>query len=336
MEPAALIGHQAVWQYLTHVYEAGRLGHAYLLSGPAHVGKATLAQQMVARLLCTEAAAGQPACDTCSACRQVASRAHPDLCWLEPLADKALVSIDQVRELISFTQLTALGGRWRAVVIENVAQLTAEAANALLKVLEEPPQGVVFWLLDHHEGTLLGTLRSRCVPLALGLVPQLELQTALERRGLAPAPAAEFARQSAGRPGLALSLLASEGALTRKYEVARRLLELFRPGSWPALQRWYESELAPLKGAGEAHLELPAVLAIWLEVARDLLLLRLGLSSAVRYQKLQGELQLVAAQQTIAGARERCRMIGLALAKLAQNANPRLTYEWLTVTLPRL
>jgi len=266
----------------------------------------------------------------------VASHAHPDLVWLKPAEDKTLVSIDQVREVVSFTQLMAMGGGSRAVVIENVAELTPEAANALLKVLEEPPSSVVFFLLDHQDSSLLATLRSRCTLLMLALVPTLEIQKALEVNGADVTLASELARQAAGRPGLALSLLATEGELERKYEVAAQFVALLKPGSWAALQRWFDSELAVRRGATGANLELPSVLGIWLEVARDVLLLRLGLTSAIRYQKLQPELQLLAEQQTLTGALARCRTVGQALSKLAHNANARLTFEWLAVTLPRL
>ena len=329
----ALIGHEQVKQFLTSAQQRGSLAHAYLLRGPAHVGKATLVEEFLGQLFCEEP--GSP-CGACVACLQVQAHAHPDVWWIAPLEDKHQVSIEQVREVIRFAQLSSLNSRWRVVVVGSVAELTTEAANALLKVLEEPPVGMLFFLLDHYDGHVLPTLQSRCVLLEVGLVPVAALTAGLVARGTAAPQARELARLAAGRSGVALQLLADTTPLEQKYELAEQFISLFRPGSWALLQRVIEAAGKETAESSELGSRVRAMLSTWLEVARDVLLLRLGLAGAIRYQKLQTELELLAQQKSTGTLLAICQTLGLGLQKLTSNANPRLTLEWLGVTLPRL
>jgi DNA polymerase-3 subunit delta' len=284
--------------------------------------------------MCEAAAAP---CGFCTSCRQVDQGGHPDVLWVAPLQDKNQVSIDQVRELIRFAQLTSLTDHYRVVVISNVAELTPEAANALLKVLEEPPKGVIFFLLDPDQGAVLATLSSRCVVLELGLVPQPEIKQGLEDLGATHSKAEELARLASGLPGVAVNALGNEPGLEGRYELARVFLKLLGSQSWVPLQQAIEANVG--KGAvesGAGSQNATRILALWLEVARDLLLLKLGLTSSTRYQKLQPELQLVVDQRTVLNLLSVCRDIQRALQKLEANANPRLTLEWLGLNLSRI
>jgi DNA polymerase-3 subunit delta' len=149
---------------------AGTLGHAWLISGPAGVGKINLALAVAARLLGDDARHGE--LDPATALEAMAARheptdRHPDLHWLHPLEDKETISIDQVREVIEAFSLTAHHGAAKVILIEPAEALTTAAANALLKTLEEPtPQGYLL-LVSHQPGRLPATVRSRCQHLAL-------------------------------------------------------------------------------------------------------------------------------------------------------------------------
>ncbi|AYC33398.1 DNA polymerase III subunit delta' [Pseudomonas cavernae] len=148
-----------LWQQL-----AGRSqhAHAYLLHGPAGIGKRALAERLMARLLC-RSPAGLEACGQCKACLLLAAGTHPDNFILEPEeADKA-IKVDQVRELVSFVVQTAqLGGR-KVVLVEPVEAMNLNAANALLKSLEEPSGDTVLLLISHQPSRVLPTVKSRCV-----------------------------------------------------------------------------------------------------------------------------------------------------------------------------
>ena len=148
-----------LWQQL-----AGRAqhAHAYLLHGPAGIGKRALAERLMARLLC-KSPVGLEACGSCKSCSLLAAGSHPDNYILEPEeADKA-IKVDQVRDLVSFVVQTAqLGGR-KVVLVEPVESMNINAANALLKSLEEPSGDTVLLLVSHQSSRLLPTIRSRCV-----------------------------------------------------------------------------------------------------------------------------------------------------------------------------
>jgi len=142
--------------------------HAYLLHGPQGIGKRALAERLMALLLCQQPVDLQ-ACGTCKACLLLAAGSHPDNYVLEPEeADKA-IKVDQVRELVSFVVQTAqLGGR-KVVLIEPVEAMNLNAANALLKSLEEPAGNTVLLLVSHQPSRLLPTVKSRCVQQACPL-----------------------------------------------------------------------------------------------------------------------------------------------------------------------
>jgi len=154
-----------LWQQL-----AGRAqhAHAYLLHGPVGIGKRALAERLMASLLCQRPGTSN-ACGECKSCLLLKAGSHPDNYVLEPEeADKA-IKVDQVRDLVSFVvQTSQLGGR-KVVLIEPVESMNINAANALLKSLEEPSGDTVLLLVSHQPSRLLPTIKSRCVQQACPL-----------------------------------------------------------------------------------------------------------------------------------------------------------------------
>jgi DNA polymerase-3 subunit delta' len=149
---------------------AGSLGHGWLISGPAGIGKVNLALVLAHRLLGVEARPAE--LDATTALAALAARhepldRHPDLHWLFPEEDKETISVDQVRDLIDTFVLTAHRGGAKVVIIEPAEALTTAAANALLKTLEEPSGTSYLLLLSHQPGRLPATVRSRCQHLPL-------------------------------------------------------------------------------------------------------------------------------------------------------------------------
>ncbi|CAD5107799.1 DNA polymerase III subunit delta' [Zestomonas carbonaria] len=156
---------ESLWQQLTR---RERHAHAYLLHGPAGIGKRALAERLLARLLC-RSPENLEACGHCKACQLLAAGTHPDVFVLEPEeADKA-IKVDQVRDLVAFVAQTAqLGGR-KLVLVEPVEAMNLNASNALLKSLEEPSGDTVLLLVSHQPSRLLPTVKSRCVQMACPL-----------------------------------------------------------------------------------------------------------------------------------------------------------------------
>ncbi|MFK3800297.1 MULTISPECIES: DNA polymerase III subunit delta' [unclassified Pseudomonas] len=156
---------ESLWQQL-----AGRTqhAHAYLLHGPAGIGKRALAERLMHLLLCQQPR-GLEACGECKSCLLLAAGSHPDNYVLEPEeADKA-IKVDQVRDLVSFVVQTAQMGGRKVVLIEPVESMNINAANALLKSLEEPSGDTVLLLVSHQPSRLLPTIKSRCVQQACPL-----------------------------------------------------------------------------------------------------------------------------------------------------------------------
>jgi len=163
--PEAYPWQESLWQQM-----AGREqhAHAYLLHGPIGIGKRALAERLMHRLLC-QRPLGLDACGECKSCLLLAAGSHPDNYVLEPEeADKA-IKVDQVRDLVSFVVQTAQMGGRKVVLIEPVESMNINAANALLKSLEEPSGNTVLLLVTHQPSRLLPTVKSRCVQQACPL-----------------------------------------------------------------------------------------------------------------------------------------------------------------------
>ena len=170
-ETYALFGHESAEAMLAQAFAQGRLHHAWLIAGRAGIGKATLAYRMARHVLASpeerdRATLAVP--PDSAAARQVARLAHSGLLVLRrpyDLKTKRVASsipVDEVRRLRSFLGLTAAGQGWRVVIVDSADELNPNAANALLKSLEEPPPRALFLLVTAQPGRLLPTIRSRC------------------------------------------------------------------------------------------------------------------------------------------------------------------------------
>ncbi|MFH1103845.1 MAG: DNA polymerase III subunit [Actinomycetota bacterium] len=189
-----VIGHRPIVEMLGA--DATRPSHAYLFVGPGSVGKATVARRFAAALLCGD----DPDCT-----RRVLGDGHPDLMLVEPDGRTAL-TVDRARETVARAVLTPVEADRKVFVFEEAGAMNDEAANALLKTLEEPTPTTVFILIAESEDELPPTVASRARTVVFGRVPDGEIAAALERGGVDPSQAERAAAASGGRPGLALML----------------------------------------------------------------------------------------------------------------------------------
>ena len=247
-ENPSLLGHAAAEAVIEDAIRAGRIHHAWLLTGPEGVGKATLAYRFARRLLAGPHASAGSANDPASPVfRRVAAGTHADLLTIEREWDdkrkrlRSEIVVDSARGVADFLRLTPAEGGWRIVVVDGAEHLNRNAANALLKVLEEPPPRAVLLLVCTSPGRLLPTIRSRCRQLRLSELKPADVDRVLA--GCLPdMDAAERAALAAlsGAPGRALALAEEQGAelaalvadvlgtapnvpLLRAYEVADKL-----------------------------------------------------------------------------------------------------------------
>ncbi len=253
-------GHGAALETIVR-YIRGRPLHALLLTGPASVGKTTLALDLAAGLLCTAADPADRPCGACRACRHVRSRSHPDLHWLEPDGPGGQIVIGKrendprrgVRDVVEELALAPLEGRVRVAIVERADRMNEEAQNAFLKTLEEPPPDSVIVLCADAPDRLLPTIRSRCAALRLGRVATRTIEALLVERDLAEPPLARrLARIADGRPGRAVAYALAPAALAARDETARVLLDLLAVDAG--------ARLAALRGLVGVALEaLPAL-----------------------------------------------------------------------------
>lgn len=149
------------WQQLSQLAISHTLPHALMFAGPKGVGKRHLAETLAQRLLCTSPAEGL-ACGKCRGCELNNAQTHPDLFWLTPEEEGKGIKVDQVRELNESLSKTARQGGYKVVIIEPAEAMNANAANALLKSLEEPAQNTSIILVAHRPSAVIPTIRSRC------------------------------------------------------------------------------------------------------------------------------------------------------------------------------
>lgn len=195
-EALRLVGHDEAASTLAAAHRSGKLPHGLIFAGPRGIGKATLAFHLARHLLRfpdgrAAPATFEPPDPASSLFRQIASGAHPSVLHLtRPMnertkAFKTVISVDEVRRIGRFLSHTAHDGGFRVVIVDPADDLNTQAANALLKNLEEPPARTVFVLVAHAFGRLLPTLRSRCQAMRLSPLKRQHLMEALS--GLMPA-----------------------------------------------------------------------------------------------------------------------------------------------------
>jgi DNA polymerase-3 subunit delta' len=225
---AFLIGHQEAEDSLLHSYRVGRLHHAWLVSGPRGIGKATLAYRFARFLLRYPVAGEAPSSlhvdSDHPVFRRVAAGTHPDLFVAERSFDsrtsrlKTETGVDIARLASGFFSRSAAENGWRVCIVDSIDDLNAEAANALLKILEEPPLRSIFLLVCNKPGNVLRTIRSRCLRLNLTPLEITEVMEVVQRISGEEAPSLRdielVAELSRGSPGRAFELIGSGGTRT--------------------------------------------------------------------------------------------------------------------------
>ncbi|MCY4583584.1 MAG: DNA polymerase III subunit delta', partial [Chloroflexi bacterium] len=190
-------------QTLERSLAEGRLHHAYLFAGPAHLGKTTLAVQFAQALNCD---ADDSPCGVCPGCTRIAEGNHADVRFVSLGENTASIGIEAVRDIINSAHLRPYEGRTRVFIITEADLLTRDAANALLKVLEEPPDDVVLILVGVSLDNLLPTVRSRCQTLYFRPLPVQAVNRILrDEHGVSEEQAEVLARLSRGCVGWAIA-----------------------------------------------------------------------------------------------------------------------------------
>jgi len=319
-----VIGHEWAVELLQRSLARGKVSHAYLFVGPPQIGKSTLALEFARALNCT---GDDPPCGECAACRKISKGAHPDVKVIE--AQGGSIKIEQIRALRRDAALAPYEGRWKAYILPQMERATPEAANALLKTLEEPPSYVILMLITSNMDLLFPTIISRCQVLKLRLLPVTVVEEALrERWGVAPEQAHLLSRLSGGRIGWAVQAARNPALVEERTRYLDELEALLKGDKIQRLQ--YAEALA--QNPDKAR----QALLLWQGWWRDLLLVKGGNSSHIVNVNREDSLQTWAQNYSWTQIHLALQALRATLERIERHANLRLALEILLLSLPIL
>ncbi len=269
-----LIGHQRIWDFLVRSVRQDRLAHAYLFAGPGQVGKMTLAREWAKWQLC-EQPKGDVACGRCRQCLAIERGQNPDLIILAPCTEEkdgvsktSEISIKETRELQRQLSLFPYSAKRKIAIIEEVAAMSGEAANAILKTLEEPSGHSLIILVSANWQVILPTIISRCQLIKFSLVPEAEIVAGLKKIAVRENIISEAVNLAAGKPGQAIRLAQEPELLAEQKKSTGEFIKLLQS---PLSIRW-ETARVLAQDPGKAQ----EALGSWLLWLRDRVLEQSG------------------------------------------------------------
>jgi DNA polymerase-3 subunit delta' len=317
-----LIGQTKALSLLRRALAGNRLAHGYLFTGPEGVGKTTAARAVAAKLLCQQQGDGPP-CGSCPGCRKVAAGGHPDLLQLKP--DGAAIKISQIRELKKALSFPPFERGMRVAIIEEAQTLGREAANSLLKLLEEPPPDNLLLLVASDAEPLLDTIVSRCQVIPFAALSEAQALQVIRRTHpqLTSDEAQLMAKLTGGCPGRTAALWSSD-VLSLHQECLRILLAAGTKSEAEAVEQALHlaGRMADIKE--ELHLCLDLLSLFFKEVMTDMLCGRAA----------EGELaQTAAARWSVQRLSAMIEAAAAARSDLARNCSRALVCEVLLLEL---
>ena len=329
-------GQDHLLRHMEASLKQGQTAHAYLLVGPPHVGKMTFALNLAQGVNCLKGP-GEP-CGECVQCIRIAGGLHADLRVVglgrreEGGPTKTVIEIREVREVLRQVSLKPYEGTCTVIIFDRADLMSEDAANALLKTLEEPPPEVLILLLTADEDRILPTVQSRCRRMVLLPVTKGKMiETLVKEHHTGPEEAERLSRLTRGCPGWAITALA-EGAEVLELREAEldRLKETCESGL--AARFSYADELATLFSKDRDAAK--ESLFLWLRWWRDLLLVKEGGEDYLLDIDRQADLRLQAAQLTSVQIVRFIKRLLETLEALDRNASARLALEVLMLDLP--
>ena len=247
-----IIGHERQIKYLDRILARGCLAHAYLFYGPEQVGKETVAKTLVKAIFCAHAKKSlERVCDSCEQCNLVEKETHPNVTNISRAATltskkekRSNIPIGDIRELKRIFSLSGAGTQTRVVVIQEADQMSDEAANAFLKLLEEPSRDMLFILCAASKDLLLPTILSRTQAIGFAPVSPTILRPFLASKKIGQELAETMMDIASGRPGILMRLLSDEKYLDEEKEFLKKISEIIEKKDLPEAFRLTEKSAA--------------------------------------------------------------------------------------------
>ncbi len=329
-----MLGHEWAVDMLHQHAARDEVRHAYLFCGPPGLGRRTLALRLAQALNCTRPITAGVPCGTCRDCKQIEAMQHPDMNVIQALDGDELpkeggtLRVDQVREVQRALSLKPYQAKYRVALFLRFQEANDNAANALLKTLEEAPSHAILLLTADTPEQLLPTIVSRCEILRLRPLPVGAIESDLIERGLDEERARLLAHISGGRPGYARRLMDDSTVLEKREE---RLNDLQTLLPAPRVEKFsYAEKLSKDKDA------MRQAILVWLSYWRDVLLRVAQAETPLVNVDRNMEIEFLAGRLDLSTTRRVVSDLESALEKMDKNVNSRLLAEVLLLDLPKV
>jgi DNA polymerase-3 subunit delta' len=331
-----IVGNENIVSYIEAALKSGRLSHAYLFTGRAHIGKTKIALALASAVNCISQ---EKPCGECSSCNRIAAGKHPDVETIRLLSAeesedkkaKSEVVIEQIRKLQHSASLPPYEGRCRVFIFEHAELINDEAANCLLKTLEEPLPNVMFILLAHNRKDLPDTVVSRCQAIELRPVPKQIIERMLLSHGVDRQEADLLARMAAGAPGWAINAAENKDIVQQRLDMLHLFLSLITAN----YNERFEAAERLVRDIPDRN-EMIWLIGEWRRLWRDIILAKLGQSDAIINLSLSEEIFEVAPRLNSNKILNFIRTLNSAEKHLRHNVNARIEFESLLLEMPRL
>lgn len=318
MRLASILGQDRVVEALLRSIKTGRVSHAYLFDGISGCGRHSTAVALIQALFCPTPENGD-ACGVCNSCRNVDANNHPDIQTVGPLPDKRDISIDQIRELQQILSLRPYQANRKACIIEPAERMSANASNALLKTLEEPPGNAVIILIANQSDLLLSTIRSRCQHIRFSPLDEDSVNAILKAGGTSEDEAKLLASVSEGSLENAF-LTDPETARTKRKELADILSSVNRN----SIVTIFDST----EKLAVSREEALSVFTILLSILRDMMIIKTTKTEALIYNRfIKEKLATEASRFTLSAIIDALQLAMDVRKSIQGNVNSKLALE---------
>ena len=319
-----VLGQDHALRLLRNALEHARLAHAYLLAGPAGVGKHLTAKQFAKAVSCSmRSPANCDACDVCAACKKIDVDNHPDVLDIEP--DGRSIRIEQIRAIQQRLSYRPYENDRIVVILDGCEYLTPPAANALLKTLEEPPAHALLLLLTSHKTALPLTITSRCQLVPFRTLGPAHLRAILDQRGAEREPGA-------------ISVMMARGGLTAAEQISTALDARGQAQALLAevMQNQAQSVFLRARQLAGKREQCEALLDWLILLCRDLVMLQVAPERPLYNDDLRSDLEPLARRARVEPLLETCALAEQLRQRLDINLNPQLVFERFVMRLEQL